>query len=199
MNNGENGHRNYIELFGGRDNWYARSKARMAWALNISAVGTPMMFMGNECYMWGYWNDSADSNGDHRFDWSIAGDGNGLAMRNLVTAANTLRWEHPALRNGFLEITHEDETNNIIAFKRWNNEGDVLLTVLNLSDIDFTNHSYELNTLQSGQWQQILCSQDAEFGGWDGAGNAYYDPYTNSDNRICINIPQWSVLMFKLL
>lgn len=199
MNNGQNGHRNYIELFGGRDNWYARSKARMAWALNISALGTPMMFMGNECYMWGYWNDSADSNGDHRFDWSIAGDGNGMAMRNLVTAANNLRWEHPALRNGSLEITHEDETNNIIAFKRWNNEGDVLLIVLNLSDIGFKNYSYELNTLQSGQWQQILCTQDADFGGWDDAGNAYYDPYTNSDNLISINIPQWSVLMFKLL
>ena len=157
------------------------------------------MFMGNECCMWGYWHDSEDPNGDHRFDWSIAGDDTGMSMRRLVAAANTVRWEHPALRNGMLEITHEDYPNNILAFKRWNVEGDVILTVLNLGDISFTDRSYALGTCQSGKWQQILCSQDAEFGGWDGAGNAYYDPCTDSGNRININIPQWSVLMFKLL
>jgi len=199
MNNGDNGHRYLIELLGGRDNWQARSKARIGWALNIASMGTPMMFMGNECCMWGYWHDSEDPNGDHRFDWSIAGDDTGMSMRRLVAAANTVRWEHPALRNGMLEITHEDYPNNILAFKRWNVEGDVILTVLNLGDTSFTDRSYALGTCQSGQWQQILCSQDAQFGGWDGAGNAYYDPCTDSGDRININIPQWSVLMFKLL
>jgi len=122
-----------------------------------------------------------------------------MAMRRLVTTANNIRCKHPALQNGFLEITHKDSTNNILAFKRWNSQGDIILTVLNLSDINFTNHSYALNINQSGHWQQILCSQDAEFGGWDGAGNAFYDPGTNSNDQININIPQWSVLMFKLL
>ena len=43
MNNGNNGHRYYVERFGGRDNWFARAKSRMAWALNISAMGSPML------------------------------------------------------------------------------------------------------------------------------------------------------------
>jgi 1,4-alpha-glucan branching enzyme len=197
MNEGNDGHRYFIELFGGRNNWYARSKARMAWALNICVMGTPMLFMGNECYMWGYWHDSEDRNGDHRFDWSIAGDSYGMEMRRLVTAANNIRWAHPALRQGSVEITHADYSNNIIAFRRWNNEGDVILVVINASDNNFTNHAYGLNTRQSGRWQQILCSQDSEFGGWHGAGNAYYDPYNQNDELIYINIPQWSVLIFK--
>ena len=199
MNNMKNGHRYYIDLLGGRDNYLARSKARIIWALNISLIGTPMLFMGNECNMSGYWLDSEDANGDHRFDWFIAEDEKSMAMRRLVTTANNIRCKHPALQNGFLEITHKDSTNNILAFKRWNSQGDIILTVLNLSDINFTNHSYALNINQSGHWQQILCSQDAEFGGWDGAGNAFYDPGTNSNDQININIPQWSVLMFKLL
>jgi 1,4-alpha-glucan branching enzyme len=198
MNGGNDGHRYYVELFGGRENWYARSKVRMAWALNICVMGTPMIFMGNECYMWGYWHDSNDSNGDHRFDWSIAGDNYGMEMRRLVTASNNVRWDHPALRNGSTEITHEDYSNNILAFKRWNNDGDIILIVVNSSDNSFTDHSYGINTKQNGQWQQILCSQDSEFGGWHGAGNAYYNPYNQNDNRIYINIPQWSVLIFKL-
>jgi 1,4-alpha-glucan branching enzyme len=199
MNNGNNWHRYYTELFGGRDNWYARSKARMAWALNISVLGTPMLFMGNECYMWGYWNDSEDSNGDHRFDWSIADDVHGMEMQRLVTAANNARWAHPSLRNGFIDITQEDYDNKIVAFKRWNNEGDVMLIVINAGDTNFTDYSYALKTKQIGQWQQIFCSQDSVFGGWDGSGNAYYEPSTRNDGCICINIPKWSVLFFRLL
>jgi 1,4-alpha-glucan branching enzyme len=41
-------HRWFVERFGGRKNWYARAKARMAWSLNIAMKGTPMLFMGSE-------------------------------------------------------------------------------------------------------------------------------------------------------
>jgi len=63
-----------VQRFGGREKGYARAKARMAWALNVAVKGTPMLFMGSECHLEGYWHDGADLNGDHRFDWSIAGD-----------------------------------------------------------------------------------------------------------------------------
>src|SRR4051794_23411951 len=61
----------FVQRFGGRGNWYARSKARMAWSLNVAIKGTPMLFMGSECHQEGYWHDGADINGEHRFDWSI--------------------------------------------------------------------------------------------------------------------------------
>jgi 1,4-alpha-glucan branching enzyme len=122
-----------------------------------------------------------------------------MEMHRLVTAANNARWTHPSLRSGFLEITQEDYDNKIVAFKRWNNEGDVILVVINAGDTNFTDYSYALKTKQNGQWQQILCSQDSAFGGWDGSGNAYYEPFTRNDGCIYINIPKWSVLFFKLL
>lgn len=197
-NNGNNGKRYFVERFGGRGNWYARAKARMAWALNVAAVGTPMIFMGNECHLDGYWHDGWDTHGDHRFDWSLAGDWKGMAMRYLVKAANQARWDHVALRNGSFEVTHRDR-NGVIAFKRWNNAGDVVLVVVNASDRSYTGASYGVVTGQTGQWDQILCTQDAWFGGWDGAGNAYYQPYTQNDGKIYVNVPQWSVTMFRLL
>jgi 1,4-alpha-glucan branching enzyme len=197
MKGGRTDHRYFVERFGGRHNWYARAKARMAWALNVGAKGTPMMFMGNECHMPGYWHDGWDENGDHRFDWSIAGDWMGMGMRHLVQAANQVRWAHPALRNGHLQITHRDP-NGIVAFKRWNDSGDLVLVVVNASDASYGGHGYGVETGHPGRWQQILCSQDAWFGGWDGAGNAYHEPWTQSDGRIYVNIPQWSVTMFRL-
>ena len=198
MKNGDNNHRYFVEYFGGRENWYAKAKARIAWALNIAIQGTPMMFMGNECSMYGYWHDSEDINGDHRFDWHLTGDLNGLAMRKLVADANQVRWNHPSLRSGMLQVTHEDHNNNIIAFKRWNNSGDVILVIVNAGDSNFQNYSYRVRTEQTGLWSQILCTQDKEYGGWNGAGNAYYEPWTQADGNIYINIPKWSVLIFRL-
>lgn len=119
-------------------------------------------------------------------------------MRRLVQAANQTRWNHLALRNGGVEVTHRDSS-GVIAFKRWNNSGDVVMVVMNASDTSYTGTGYGVATGQAGRWQQILCSQDAWFGGRDGAGNAFYDPWTQADGRIYINVPQWSVVMLRLL
>jgi 1,4-alpha-glucan branching enzyme len=191
-------HRHYVQRFGGRGNWFARAKTRMAWSLNVAMKGTPMLFMGSECHLDGYWHDGGDKYGDHRFNWNIAGDAEGISMRRLVGAANDTRRSHSALRNGNLMVTHRDRSGGVIAFKRWNDNGDVILVVVNCSDQTYDNHSYGVATEQRGRWQQILCSQDASFGGWDGAGNAYHEPTTKDDGHIYINVPKWSVTMFRL-
>ena len=46
-----------------------------------------------------------------------------------------------------------------------------------------------------GQWTQILCSQDSRYGGWDGAGNAFYEPHTQGDGKIYINLPKFGVIV----
>ncbi len=119
-------------------------------------------------------------------------------MRRLVSAANHCRWANPALRGDTLIITHEDIDNQVIAFKRWA-DGNLVLTVVNLGYGNFRNYAYGVSTdNQFGQWTQILCTQDSAFGGWDGAGNAFYEPWTQSDERIYINLPKLSVVMFRL-
>ncbi|HEY4329444.1 MAG TPA: alpha-amylase family glycosyl hydrolase, partial [Phycisphaerae bacterium] len=45
---------------GGRDDWTARAKARLGWALNITMPGTPMLFMGEEVHHYGYWCPTID-------------------------------------------------------------------------------------------------------------------------------------------
>jgi 1,4-alpha-glucan branching enzyme len=121
-------------------------------------------------------------------------------MRNLVSAANAIRWQNQALRSDTLRVTQKDVGNNVIAFKRWDGSN-VVLTVVNMSDknwLSTENGRYGISTDgQAGQWVQILCSQDAAFGGWDGAGNAYHEPWTTS-GKISINLPKWSVVVFKL-
>ena len=86
-----------------------------------------------------------------------------------------MRWDNPALRSDTLIITHEDHHNQVLAFKRWA-DGNLVLAVVNLSETNFRDHSYGVSTDgQYGQWTQVLCTQDAAFGGWDGAGNAFHE------------------------
>ncbi|MFN7934085.1 MAG: alpha-amylase family glycosyl hydrolase [Bryobacteraceae bacterium] len=203
LTNWDRRHRYFVDQLGGREDFTARAKCRLAWALNIAMPGTPLLFMGSECHMasphvsWGYWHDGNDSHGDHRFQWSIAGDSTGMEMRRLVAASNNVRWDNPALRSDSLTIPHEDHDNQVLAFVR-EQDGNTVLTVVNLSSTNFTGHSYGVRTgNRFGQWTQILCTQDADFGGWDGAGNAFHEPWTQADGQIYINLPQWSVVMFR--
>ncbi|WP_425396301.1 alpha-amylase family glycosyl hydrolase [Aeoliella sp.] len=206
----ENGHRNWdrrhrylVDLLGGRHNSWARAKCRLAWALNVAMPGTPMCFMGSECLLasphvaWGYWHDGVDQWGDHRFDWRTAGDALGLEMRQLVGAANAVRWENPALRSDDFRIVHVDRDNSVLAFVRefYDNK---LLVVVNVGDHNFTDHNYEVPTGGiAGTFTELLCSQDERFGGWQGAGNAGHNPTTNDYGRLAINLPQWSVVVLK--
>ncbi|MDJ0741315.1 MAG: alpha-amylase family glycosyl hydrolase [Gammaproteobacteria bacterium] len=197
-------HRYLVDQFGGRADWSARARCRLAWVLNIAMPGTPMLFMGGECHMgspsvgWGYWHDTRDDNGDHRFDWAIAGDSLGMPMRRLVAAANRVRWDNPALRSDTLIVTHRDADNQVIAFKRWAG-GNLLLCVANLGERSFSERDYGVATDgQSGQWTQVLCSQDAAFDGWDGAGNAFYEPWTQADGRVYVNLPKLGLVLLRL-
>ncbi len=190
--------RYFIEMVGGRDNWYARAKARLGWALAVALPGTPMLFMGSECQMWGYWNPDMDKNGDHRFDWNLAGDRIGLEMRRLVTDANNVRWGNPALRSDSAQITHEDRTNQVAAFKRWDTNGNVVLTVVNLSDGQWEHGDYGVALGgESGTWEEIFNSQSPQYGGWDGAGNFAAPKAVQPDGKLYINLPKWSALMFR--
>jgi 1,4-alpha-glucan branching enzyme len=162
-----------------------------------------MLFMGSECHMssphvaWGYWHDGSDLRGDHRFNWGVAGDPIGIEMRRLITACNDVRWQNPALRADSLAVSHEDPTNQVLGFVR-EFAGNVVLTVVNLSEQNFFDFSYGVRTGgHAGQWTQILCTQDAAFGGWDGAGNAFHEPWTQPDGQLYVNLPKWSVVMFR--
>jgi 1,4-alpha-glucan branching enzyme len=192
------GNRYLVQRFGGRDNGWARAKARLGWALNVALPGTPMLFMGTEGHMWGYWSPATDPNGDHRMDWAIVGDPTGAPMQRLVADANNLRWRHPALRSENLDLLHADYQGQVLAFKRYNFEGDIVLVIVNLSDNQWSNGEYGVNMSgESGVWREIFNSQSPHYGGMGTTGNFQTDRYVANDGHLYINLPSWSVLMFQ--
>lgn len=195
--------RYFVERVGGamagRDDWTARAQARLGWALTVAMPGTPMLFMGTEVHHWGYWNPAADAYGDHRFNWALAADDSGTAMRNLVRDANRVRWENPALSSSQGPLfTHLDAPNRVLAFKRWDDGGNVVLTVVNLGAGQWDTATYGVDLGgDGGTWEEIFNSQSPQYGGWNDSGNYLAFPDVDPDGRLSIRLPKWSVLVFR--
>jgi len=188
-----NGASYLIDEFGGRGNWDSRAKSRVAAALMLMSPGIPMIFQGEEFAQDGWFTDDRD----HAVNWVYEHDPDGSRMKAMYQQATRVRWTQNGLRRGSLVWTHEDHNNKVLAFRRdWENQN--ILVVTNFGSHTFENHSYGVATGGvQGQWTQIFCSQDAAFGGWDNAGNAFHEPQTQGDGKIFINVPKFSVIVMK--
>ena len=192
-------HRYFVQLAGGRANWHARAKARLGWALACALPGTPMLFMGTEVNHWGYWNASQDNNPasrEHRFDWDLLRTWEGEQMMRLVGSANAARWGNRALRSDTLEPKHEDRDNGVLAVKRWGDDGNVVLIVINVGEGEWRFDDYGIDLKgEGGGWREIFNSQAPDFGGYD-CGNFGRTIYPGGDGRLYVSLPKWGLLMF---
>jgi 1,4-alpha-glucan branching enzyme len=186
----------FTARFGGRTNGWALAKARLAWSLNATLPATPMLFMGTEGHIDGSWNPVVGPWGDFRLDWDRIGDPTGAPMQQLVRDVNTLRWDHSALRSPYGFVTHNDTQNQIVAFKRYDLNGDVLLIVVNPGDGIWGSNQYGVSLAgDGGTWLEIFNSQAPVYGGINTVGN--YQMYLEASNgQIWINLPSWSMLIF---
>ncbi len=190
----------FTQRFGGRGNGWAQAKARLAWALNATLPGTPMMFMGTEGHFDGYWDPVVQSASgyDHRFDWGQVGDPIGAPMQQMVRDINQLRWNHDGLRSPAGFVTHTDLQNQVIAFKRYSGDGDVLLIVVNAGNGQWSGNQYMVNLAgdNSGNWQEVFNSQAPAYGGIGTVGN-FGSTLSPIQGQLPINLPSWGVLVFE--
>jgi 1,4-alpha-glucan branching enzyme len=142
--------------------------------------------MGTEGHIDGFWNPWVGLGIDNRLDWLSIGDNLGAPMQRMVADVNNLRWNHPALRSPAGQITHTDRTNNVVAFKRWNNAGD--------GQWDNTLYAVGLDG-DSGSWQEIFNSQAPVYGGVNTVGNPDY-VLNSSNGQLSIRLASWSVHIF---
>jgi 1,4-alpha-glucan branching enzyme len=186
----------FTQRFGGRGNGWARAKARLAWALNAALPGTPMLFMGTEGHLDGCWDPNID-NGDHRIDWLQIGDSLGSPMQQMVRDVNNIRWTHRALRSPAGNVVHVDYENQVVAFRRYTLDGDLVLVVVNAGNSQWDANGYGVDMGgESGGWKEIFNSQSPVYGGILTVGN-YRTELQVSNDRLWINLPSWAVLIFQ--
>jgi len=123
-----------------------RRLQKLVVALQMTYVGAPMIYYGDEVGMWGeddpgcrkpmLWDDIVyEDEVSHPLGWdrpgdTVAPDQNMLAFYRSAIA---LRHQHPALRRGRYETILVDDSQELFGFARWV-ENENLVVVINNSD-----------------------------------------------------------------
>ena len=161
--------------------------------------GKKMLFMGGEFAQFSEW---AYQRG---LDWMLLDYPAHKQMQTYVKALNHFYLETPQLWEqdtdwrGFEWISHEDNRNNIIAFRRIAKDGSDLVAVVNFSPE--VQENYRIGVPIAGTYEEVFTSDKAEFGG-SGMTNGKVKtdskkPMHGQEQSISIQIPRFGVLFFK--
>jgi 1,4-alpha-glucan branching enzyme len=184
--------------------WYARSRARVAMGLLLTAPGIPMLFMGQEFLEDKLWSDNP--NRDSLFLWWDGLDGADKHMadfRRFTQDLIRLRRSQPALRAELISVFHVDQANRVLAFQRWlAGVGRTVVVVISLSESSFESGSYSLGFPGAGRWLEVMNSDyydnlpNPEVRGNGGAVQADGPPRNGFDASAGLTVPANSVLVF---
>jgi 1,4-alpha-glucan branching enzyme len=140
--------------------WYARSRARVATGLLLTAPGSPMLFMGQEFIEDKLWSDDPNR-GDLLIWWDgLAGADRTMGDHHRFTRDLIwLRRRHRALRSDPVGVYQTDDANRVLAFHRWvPGVGRDVVVVVSLSESTFYDHGYSLGFPQPGDWHEVFNS-----------------------------------------
>jgi 1,4-alpha-glucan branching enzyme len=140
--------------------WFARSRARVATALLLTAPGVPMLFMGQEFLADRWWSD--DPNRTElliRWEELEGGDRHASDFHRCCRDLIWLRQRHPALRSDTVTVYPADNANRVLAFHRWlPGVGRDVVVVASLREQTFSDHRYRLGFPLPGHWHEVFNS-----------------------------------------
>ena len=160
--------------------------------------GKKMLVMGGEFAQFSEW---AYQRG---LDWMLLDYPAHRQMQAYVKALNHFYlatpqlWEQDTDWRGFEWISHEDNRNNIIAFRRVAKDGSDIVVVVNFSPEE--QQEYRIGVPITGTYEEMFTSDKTEFGG-SGMANGKLKtenkPMHGQEQSIVLKIPRFGVLFFK--
>jgi 1,4-alpha-glucan branching enzyme len=180
--------------------WYARSRARVAVGLLLTAPGIPMLFMGQEFLEDKPWSDTPDP------ATLIFWDGLEIdrTMQDYLRFTQDLVWlrrRNPALRGEAIDVFHVHNANRVIAVHRWlPGQGRDVVVVASLKEATFPR--YRLGFPGRGRWLERFNSDaydhfvNPQVAGNGGAIDADGPPWQDMPASAEIVIPANGILVF---
>jgi 1,4-alpha-glucan branching enzyme len=145
------------------DRWQQLANLRALFGWMWAHPGKQLLFMGGELAQPREWSHESS------LDWHLLDDQGHRGVHRLVTTANRLYREVPALwqrdpePEGFRWIDASDVENNVLSFLRFGDDGPPLACVANLSPMP--REGYRIGLPQGGTWREALNTDAVEFGG----------------------------------
>lgn len=176
------------------DRWQKLATLRALYGYMWAHPGKKLLFMGSEFAQNDEWSESAG------LQWYLTQFDEHLGVQKTVARLNALYIQTPALwqrdtsPEGFTWLVGNDGAANILAFVRWDEKSNPLVSVTNFSPIP--HDRYQLAFPMSGNWQEILNTDDLAFGG-SGVKNLALTLNGDANLIAEIAIPPLATIWFK--
>ena len=136
----------------------AFKRAKLGAVLLMTAVGIPLIWMGEE------FGDSTDINPDNhnqQLQWSLLDNDRNRNLLEYYKGLIELRKQNPALQTSNLEWFHENSDGKIFAYMRWNDHGSRVFVVANFSD-QYLKEYQVPNIPENGTWHEWTRDYDIQ-------------------------------------
>lgn len=161
--------------------------------------GKKLLFMGQEFAQGTEWRH------DRSLDWHLLDHDWHAGMQNWVRALNTLYTETPSLYStdcdpaGFYWLEVDQAEISVYAWVRQGDEGkDPVVVICNMTPA--SRAGYRVGVPNAGQWEVVLNSDAAEFGG-SGSGRILCEsdptPWSGQPQSISLDLPGNATLFLK--
>jgi 1,4-alpha-glucan branching enzyme len=134
----------------------AFKRAKLGIALVITAVGVPMIWMGEE--FGAYKTKTLDP---MKLDWNLLENDRNRGLFEYYKGLIHLRRENHAFRQEHVEFFHEDPDSKVLGFVRWNDEGSRVVVVVNFSDNYLADYPIP-NFPNDGTWHEWTGNYDVD-------------------------------------
>ncbi len=177
------------------DRWQKLATMRALYGFMWAHPGKKLLFMGCEFAQSEEWNESLG------LQWHLTQYGEHQGIQKSVQALNKCYVETPSLwekdtsPEGFTWLVNNDATSNILAFVRWDESKNPLVSITNFSPVP--HEWYEITLPVSGSWKEVMNTDDVAFGG-SGISNEGIETHADSANRVTLRIPPLATLWLAL-
>lgn len=136
----------------------AFKRAKLGTAIVMTAVGVPLLWMGEEFGEYKYKTIE-----QAKIDWRLLENDSNSGLFQYYKGLIHLRRENHALYTENIEFFHEDPELKVLAYTRWNDEGSRVVVVVNFSDNYLAGYSVP-NFPANGTWHEWTGNYDVESG-----------------------------------
>ncbi|MFH1747935.1 MAG: alpha amylase C-terminal domain-containing protein [Planctomycetota bacterium] len=181
------------------DSVYAKGRTKLGQGLVLLSPGIPAILMGTEWledtdFGAGDW----DNDPENRINWAMKDAYPGI-FRYYQDVIG-VRKSNGALRaDAGYEVFHLNDSDNVIAFRRWDSSGNVVVVVANFNNSTFYN--YQIGVPNEGTWYELVNSQAPGYeggGGVNGGGvQTSWDDYDGFAQSVYITLPGMGFVVLR--
>ncbi len=145
------------------DRWQKLATLRALYGFMWAHPGKKLLFMGCEFAQNDEWSSESS------LDWHLTEYQEHYGVQKLISELNSnytnlpALWQRDVEPEGFQWLIGDDASGNTVAFARWSETGEPLISITNFSPVP--HESYRVPLPVGGQWREILNSDDQIYGG----------------------------------